>query len=69
MNDIREKIKAIIEDKGYKKIVIAKKINLTPSKFSAILNKNRKIEANEFINLCRVLEMTPEQLISYKEVG
>lgn len=67
MNDIRENIKNIIEDRGLIKTVIAKKINLTPAKLSAVLHKNRKMEATEFLKLCKVLEISPEQVETYKE--
>lgn len=64
--DIRDKLKDVIADKGYIQAVIAKKANMNPSKLSSILNKKRKLEANELFDLCNVIEMTPVELKEYK---
>jgi len=65
--DIRDNLKAIIDDKGYIQAVIAKKANMNPSKLSSILSKNRKLEANELFNLCSALDLTPVELKEYNQ--
>lgn len=65
--DIRDNLKKIIEENGYIKAVIAKKSGLTPAILSGILNKNRKLEANEMFNICETLGVTPEQLRLYEQ--
>lgn len=66
MCDIRENLKAIITDSGYKQAVIAQKAQLTPAKLSGILNKSRKLEAGEMFLLCDALGITPEELLNYQ---
>ena len=66
MCDVRENLKAIIVDGGYKQTVIAQKAQLTPAKLSGILNKSRKLDANEMFEICRALEITPDQLLNYR---
>ncbi|MCM1439911.1 MAG: helix-turn-helix domain-containing protein [Roseburia sp.] len=64
--DIRDNLKVVIRDKGYIQAVIAKKANISPCKLSQILNKSRKLEANELFDICEVIEMTPSELRNYK---
>lgn len=64
--DIRDNLKAMINDKGYIQQVIAKKAGIAPSKLSSILNKNRRLEANELINLCDAMDTSPSELREYK---
>lgn len=64
-NDIRDNLRAVIKDKGYIQAVIAKKANLSPAQFSMILNKERKLEANELFDVCKAIEMTPDNLRNY----
>lgn len=64
--DIRENLKAVIEDKGYIQAAIARKAAIDPSKLSKILSKERKLEANELFHLCEAIELTPMELKDYK---
>lgn len=64
--DIRDNLKALISDRGFIQAAIAKKANLTPAKLSAILNKSRKLEANEMLIICDILQIKPEDLIDYR---
>lgn len=69
MCDVRENLKEIIADGGYKQNIIAQKAQLTAAKLSAILNKSRKLDANEMFVLCEVLGITPEQLLNYRKAS
>lgn len=62
MEDIRDNLKSVIEYRGVKQANVAKKANMTPAKLSSIVNKNRKLEANEMFSLCDVLDITPQEL-------
>lgn len=66
MKDIRENLRAVIKDKGYIQAVIANKAGMTPVKLSQIINKERKLEANEMFAVCKAIEMTPMELAEYK---
>lgn len=67
MTDIRDNLKLFIKESGYIKSSIAKKSNLTPSKFSGILNKNRKLDANELFDICKTLNITPDELKNFEK--
>jgi len=64
--DIRVNLRRVIKDKGYIQAVIAKKANLSATKFSQILNLERKLEANELFDVCVAIDMTPMELKEYK---
>ena len=64
--DIRDNLKAVIEEKGYIQAVIAHKANISPAKLSQILNKGRKLEANELFEICEAIEMSPTDLRCFK---
>lgn len=64
--DIRDNLKAVIDEKGFIQAVIARKANISPSKFSQILNKGRKLEANELFEICEAIEMSPTDLRNFK---
>ncbi|MEG1758423.1 MAG: helix-turn-helix transcriptional regulator, partial [Oscillospiraceae bacterium] len=67
--DVRDNLKAIISERGYIQATIAKKANLTPAKLSAILNKTRKLDVNEMVVICGVLQIKPEELINYQQAS
>lgn len=64
--DIRINLKNVIKDKGYIQSVIAGRANLSASKFSQILNLERRLEANELFDVCAAIDMTPMELKEYK---
>ena len=66
--DIRDNLKAVIRNKGYKQTIVAKKSNMSASMLSQVLNKERKLEANELFSICKAIEMTPMELKDYKTI-
>ena len=62
MSDVRDQISRIIEDRALKQSVIAHRAGLTPDKFSASLNHRRRLDANEFLAVCAVLGMAPNEV-------
>ena len=45
---------------------IARKSKLSPYKLSMVLNKQRKLDANELFDVCDAIDMTPTELREYK---
>lgn len=66
---VNEAIRTIIEESGRTQTWVASKantinphINMTVGKLSASLNGNRKITGDEFIALCKALEINPDSI-------
>lgn len=66
---VNEAIKSAIDDSGRTQVWVANKINaINPSlnmdnnKLSAALNGKRKISGDEFIALCKALEINPDSI-------
>jgi len=60
--DVRDTIRGIISDHGFIQSIIAKKAGITPSKFSAILNKHCRLAANEMFSICSAMGVEPDEL-------
>ncbi len=67
--DIRDTLKSVISDKGFIQAAVARKANLSSSKLSSILNKGRKLEANELFAICDAIGMSPMDLRSYSKTS
>lgn len=65
MKDLRDALRHVIEEGCYSKTLIAAKVHLTPTKLSNILYKKRSLYADEMLNLCEALKMSPEELQNY----
>lgn len=65
--DIRDGIEPIIEKFGMKKNKVAQKAGLTPQQLCDVINKRRKLEANEFLAICNALRTTPSEIMSIKK--
>ncbi len=63
--DVRECLKNAIEDLGYKQVSVAEKIGMSEQQISDIVNKRRKLDANEMIDLCNAMNITPDKLLMY----
>lgn len=50
--------------RGFKQAAIAKKSGLTEQQLSDVLNKKRRLEANEMLAICNAMGITPNDLIS-----
>ena len=64
MRDARDGIAEEIERKGLKQGVVAHKAGLTAQQMSDIINKRRRMDANEMFRLCLVLDITPNDLFA-----
>lgn len=65
LTDSRSALSYLIKGGAYNQAAIAKKAGLTPSQLSGILNKKRKMDADEMFALCDVLNVSPERLRSF----
>ena len=61
--DLRDVLRDEVAERGYNQAVIAKRANLTPAKFSNVLNKTRRLEVHEFIRICGAMHLMPDVVI------
>ena len=62
MTDARDSLAYTIRRLGFKQSVIAPKAGLTEQKLSDIVNKRRRLDANEMLSLCRAMGICPNDL-------
>lgn len=60
---VRENVKEYMAEKGIKQKSIAEKIGMNPNSFSAMLSGKRKLYVDEYIVICKALEVDPAQLL------
>lgn len=61
--DVRECLRPAIDKKGLKCSFVASQTGLTDQQLSDIMNKRRRLEANEFVEICRTIQMSPDEVI------
>ena len=66
MSDIRDNLRQIFEDRGLVQAKFAKRVEMTPVQISGILNKKRRLEANELFCFCDALNMSPIEIQEYR---
>ena len=54
-----KKIKAYLEEKGIKQKIVAQKMSISENTMCAILAGTRRLTAEEYLNLCEILNVTP----------
>ena len=64
---VYEKVRAYIEENGYKQIAIAEKIGISKATFNAIMNGKRTLYADDLRAICLALNVNPEVFIEAKE--
>lgn len=62
MESIREFLNNYIEKKGIKQRYISEKAGLSDDVVSKILNGKRKILADEFLSICRAIEIPQKEI-------
>jgi DNA-binding Xre family transcriptional regulator len=74
--DVRNYIGPAIENAGMKKQAVALRAGLNPQKLCDVIAKRRKLDANELVEICRAINITPNELLGFgverqkeKEVG
>ena len=60
---VYEKVRAYINEKGYKQITIAQKAGISKTTFNAMMNGKRTIDADDLGAICIALNVSPELFI------
>ncbi len=60
---IRGNVAKYIRDNGIKQVKIAEKTGIDEMKISQIVNEKRRLEADEFVLICKALDKKPEFFI------
>ena len=63
MVDVRDYIEPAIQKSGMKKKVVARKAGITDQQLSDIMAKRRRLDANEFVNICFAIHMNPNDVL------
>lgn len=60
--DVRDLVAREIRTRGFKQSAIADMSGLTKQQLCDIINKRRRLDANEMVSLCRAMGITPNDL-------
>lgn len=60
--DVRDNIRIAMKERGFTQAAIAEKAHMSPVVLSMVLNKKRRLEANELYDLCEAMEISPTEL-------
>lgn len=60
---VYEKVRAYIDEMGYKQVTIAEKAGIPEATFNAILNGKRTLYADDLKAICLALNVSPELFI------
>ena len=60
---VYEKVRAYIDEMGYKQVTIAEKAGIPKAIFNAILNGKRTLYADDLKAICLALNVSPELFI------
>lgn len=69
MRDARDVVATEIKRRGFKQAAIASKAGLTEQQLSDIVNKRRKLDANEMFSLCLAMNIEPNILFETAQDG
>lgn len=64
MIDVRDGVKRAIEASGMKSNYVARRMNWSEQQLSDMVNKRRKLDANELFEICNILGKTPTEIFS-----
>ncbi|MDD3881928.1 MAG: helix-turn-helix transcriptional regulator [Eubacteriales bacterium] len=64
---VYERVSAAIEKSGIKQKVIAERIGVSEQALCSMLAGRRKISADEFFNICLVLNTEPNEMYGFNE--
>ena len=62
--NVNAKLRAVVEKEGIKQSYICEQTGMSADAVSRILNSNRKVTADEFLNICTVLKLDPRDFIT-----
>lgn len=58
--DARDGVRWLIQQSGMKQRAVAEKAGLTEQQMCDILNRRRKLDANELFAICKAVGVTPD---------
>ena len=64
MKDVRDGLAIELKRRGFKQAAIANMARLTEQQLSDIINKRRKMDANEMFSLCLAMKIEPNILFA-----
>lgn len=56
------KIKRFMEENGISQAWLARKLEIPPATMNGILNGNQQLKADMFIQICKLLRVSPEEI-------
>ena len=62
--NVQEALKKCIEEKGIKQRHIAERLGINENTFSQMITGKRKIEADEFIDICLCIDVDVGELVN-----
>lgn len=62
MMDVRDALAFELKDRCFLQSAVAEKAGLSKQTLSDVVNKRRKLEANEMFRLCMAMDITPNHL-------
>ena len=66
--DARNGVRWLIQHSGMKQRAVAEKAGLTEQKMCDIVNKRRKLDANELFAICKAVGVTPDAVFEYCQI-
>ena len=60
---VYEKVRAYLDNNGYKQVTIARKAGIPKTTFNAIMNGKRTLYADDLSSICIALNVSPEMFI------
>lgn len=66
---IYEKVRAYMDDSGLKQVAVAKKAGIPKSTFTAIMNGERTLYADDLRAICLALNVSPEVFVDMPKRG
>ena len=64
---VYEKVRAYMDENGYKQVTIAENAGIPKATFNAILNGKRTLYADDLKAICIALNVSPEVFIDVKK--
>ena len=61
--EVYKKVRAYIEDNGYKQLAVAQKAGISKVTFNAMMNGKRTMYADDLRSICLALNVSPEVFI------
>jgi plasmid maintenance system antidote protein VapI len=69
VQSVARNINLYLEDNGYNKAEIARKVGISPNDFYAMLRHKKNMTADVFVDLCSVLKKSADYLANYSGQG